>query len=293
MIQKSSISRTARLSSLVFAFLTIGTVAVWTAPQAELWPRWEAHNAASNDIIDHSTWAEFLERYLVTEHASGVNRVRYSEVSAPDLERLNSYISQLESVAVSGLNRNEQMAYWLNMYNAVTVRLILDHYPVESIRDIKISGSVFNRHPWDAKLVRVEGEELSLNDIEHRIIRPIWQDARIHYAVNCAALGCPNLLPVPFSGENYSDQFDVAAREYINHPRGARFASVRLHASSIFDWYEDDFRLAQSTEGDIAGVVSHMLEYAEPDLAEQLRNYQEAEYSPQPRYDYDWNLNEP
>ncbi len=278
---------------LLFGFLTLANVAAWAAPQAELWPRWEAHNPGSTETLDHSAWAAFLESYLVTGHDSGVHLVRYSAVSAPDRERLDSYIVQLESTAVSDLNRNEQMAYWLNLYNAVTVRLILDHYPVESIRDIKISGPVFNRHPWDAQLVTVEGEPLSLNDIEHRIIRPIWQDARIHYAVNCAAMGCPNLHPEPFSGEDYTNQFDVAAREFINHPRGAGFERDRLHASSIFTWYEDDFRTQGSAQGDIAGVVAHMLEYAEPELAEQLRSYRAANYRPRPRYDYDWSLNEP
>jgi len=281
------------LTLLLFCFLTITTVAAWAAPQAELWPRWEAHNAGSITTVDHSDWATFLARYLVTDHNSGVNLVRYGDVAEGSRNALNSYISELEATAVSGLNRNEQMAYWLNMYNAVTVRLILDHYPVESIRDIKISGPVFNRHPWDAKLVTVEGEQLSLNDIEHRIIRPIWQDARIHYAVNCAAFGCPNLQPVPFSGENYSEQFDAAAHEFINHRRGARFEGDRLHASSIFTWYETDFRLPRSSEGDIAGVVAHMLEYAESDLAEHLRSYQATEFRPRPRYDYDWALNEP
>lgn len=283
----------ARRTVLLLAFSSLATVAAWGAPQAELWPRWEAHEASSTATVDHSAWGTFLERYLITDHDSGVNLVRYSEVDERSRNALNSYITELEATAVSGLNRNEQMAYWLNMYNAVTVRLILDHYPVESIRDIKISGPVFNRHPWDAQLVTVEGEELSLNDIEHRIIRPIWQDARIHYAVNCAAFGCPNLQPVPFSGESYSEQFDRAAREFINHPRGTRFEGDRLHASSIFDWYESDFRLSQSSEGSLAGVVSHALEYAEPELAEQLHGYQAAEYRPRPRYDYDWSLNEP
>lgn len=283
----------ARVTLLLLTFLGLATGAAWGAPQAELWPRWEAHEAGSTVTVDHSAWGEFLERYLITDHDSGVNLVRYSEVDERSRTALNSYISKLEATAVSGLNRNEQIAYWLNMYNAVTVRLILDHYPVESIRDIKISGPVFNRHPWDAQLVTVEGEELSLNDIEHRIIRPIWQDERIHYAVNCAALGCPNLHPLPFSGEDYSEQFDSAAREFINHPRGTRFEGNRLHASSIFDWYESDFRLPQSSEGSLAGVVSHAIEYAEPERAEQLRSYQAAEYRPRPRYDYDWSLNEP
>ncbi len=273
--------------SVFILMLVLSTGALVAAPQAELWPRWEAHDPTSAVEIDHTRWEALLDRYLVTDHPSGVNRVRYGQVSAEDRALLQSYIADLETVQVSGLNRDEQMAYWLNLYNAVTIELILEHYPVDSIRDIGISGSVFNRHPWDAELVIVEGEAMSLNDIEHRVIRPIWQDERIHYAVNCASIGCPNLQPVAFTAENYRDLFEQAAREYINHPRGARFEDNRLYMSSIFDWYQVDFG------GDIEGVVAHMLQYAADQLAADLRRYSNNRYRPRPRHDYDWVLNEP
>ncbi|TVR31330.1 MAG: DUF547 domain-containing protein [Spirochaetaceae bacterium] len=273
--------------SVAILILVLSTAALHAAPQAELWPRWEAHDPDSAVEIDHSQWETLLDRYLLTDHPSGVNRVRYRRVSAQDRALLQSYIAALEAVHVSGLNRDEQMAYWLNLYNAVTVELILEHYPVDSIRDIGISGSVLNRHPWDAELVVVEGEAMSLNDIEHRVIRPIWQDERIHYAVNCASIGCPNLQPVAFTAANYRELFDTAAREYINHPRGARFEDNRLYMSSIFDWYQVDFG------GDIDGVVAHMLQYAEDQLAADLRRYSNNRYRPRPRHDYDWVLNEP
>lgn len=280
-------TRIAAVLSLVTIFWLLSGTAAWSAPQAELWPRWEAHDPADITRVDHSRWGAFLDRYLLPDHPSGVSRVAYGRVTRGDRMSLQRYIADLEAVRVSGLNRDEQMAYWLNLYNAVTVELILDHYPVDSIRDIGISGTAFNRQPWDAKLVTVEGEEMSLNDIEHRVIRPIWQDERIHYAVNCASIGCPNLQPVPFTAENYRELLELAAAEYINHPRGARIEGGRLHMSSIFEWYQVDY-------GDsIEGVVAHMLQYAEQPLAAGLRRYADNRYRPRPRHDYDWALNEP
>jgi hypothetical protein len=273
----------------LFAFLLLvltGQNAV-AAPKAELWPRWEAHDAQSTTIIDHAEWGQIIDRYLVTGTDSGVNLFRYADVSDSDRSALQDYIDRLAAVEVSGLNRDEQIAYWLNLYNAVTVELILEHYPVDSIRDINISGSAFNRHPWDATRVEVEGEGLTLNDIEHRIIRPIWQDPRIHYAVNCASIGCPNLQPEPFTAANYRELFDIAAAEYINHPRGMRFEGNRLHLSEIFNWYSEDW------DDDISVIVSHLLEYADADRAEQLRSFADGGYRGRVEYAYDWNLNEP
>ena len=134
----------------------------------------------------------------------------------------------------SGLySRREQKAFWINLYNALTVRLVAESYSVGSIRDIA--------SPFDTKVVEVEGQPLSLNDIEHRILRPIWSDARIHYAVNCAAIGCPNLLPVAFTGPNTGQLLELAAHGYINHRRGARIEDGGLIVSKIYGWFTEDF----------------------------------------------------
>ncbi len=250
------------------------------APRAELWERWTAYDPESAAQIDHGAWDRFLDGYLI-EGADGINRIRYAAVTAADRAALDGYIDSLERVAVSTLNRAEQFAYWVNFYNALTVRTILEHYPVESIRDIDISPGLFANGPWGAKLVSVEGERLSLDDIEHRILRPIWQDPRIHYAVNCAALGCPNLQSRAFTAANTDALLDAGAKAFINHPRGfALVARDRLQASSIYDWFQDDFGASE------AEILEHARSHGSAELRAALQDRTEID-----RFAYDWSLN--
>ena len=205
----------------------------------------------------------------------------YDAVSDADKKRLDDYLSSLSAIPISRYSRDEQRAYWINLYNALTVDVVLEHYPVESIRDISISPGLFSVGPWGKKLISVEGEQLSLDDIEHRILRPIWKDPRIHYAVNCASLGCPSLMPQAFTASNSEELLNRGAMDFINSEHGARFdEGERLTVSSIFDWYQDDFG------GNEAGVIAHLRSYARPPLAAKLAAVDEV-YD----YDYDWRLN--
>ncbi len=255
--------------------------AAHAAPKPDLWPYWEANDPSSTTRVDHSKWGLFLDRYLVTGTPSGVNLVRYGEVTPADRRLLETYVGELQAVQVTRLSRAEQKAYWINFYNALTIKVILDHYPVDSITDIDISPGLFSNGPWGAKLVQVEEKEISLDDIEHRILRPIWQDNRVHYAVNCASIGCPNLQGEPFTAENTERLLEKGAREYIRNPRGARFAGDRrMVLSSIYDWFQVDFG------GSEKGVLRHLSRYAEPDFAERLDRF-DGDID----YEYDWDLN--
>lgn len=269
------------LSTVVtVAIVLMVTSAVLAAPKADLWPRWQKHDPASTQKIDHSAWDRFLKRYLVTSHPSGINRVRYYAVTPEDRAVLKSYLKKLQSIPISDYNRAEQKAYWINLYNALTVEVIRSRYPVASIMDINISPGLFSRGPWGAKLLGVEGEKLSLDDIEHRILRPIWKDNRVHYAVNCASLGCPNLQPVAYTSDNLDLLLEQGAREYINHPRGMAIKDGKLQVSSIYVWFQEDFG------GSAEGLMEHWLKYANSTLAEMLKNY-----SGGLEHDYDWRLN--
>jgi hypothetical protein len=255
------------------------------APKSELWPRWQTHNAENREVIDHSAWGIILKKYLVTSQLPtessapvGINLLQYGGVSKIDYGLLKNYLTTLEGISISSFSRPEQRAFWINLYNAATVNLILEHYPVESITNI--SFSFFSFGPWDEELLTIEGEELSLNDIEHRILRPIWQDPRIHYALNCASMGCPNLQPLAFTAKNTDSLLETGASEYINHPRGAKTEDKKLWLSKIFEWYQDDYG------GNEAGVLIHIQKYAKENLANSLYE-DELEIE----YHYDWRLN--
>lgn len=251
-----------------------------TAPRATLWPRWQRCDPSSTLRVDHTPWAAFLARH-VRPQPDGLNLVAYREVSAADRAALAAYLDGLARVPVSSLAPGEQMTFWINLYNALTVRVVLDHFPVRSIRDIDISPGLLADGPWGARLLEVEGEPLCLDDIEHRILRPIWGDPRIHYAVNCASLGCPNLAREPFQADRLDPQLDAAAYAFVNHPRGVRLEEGRLVVSSIYHWFKEDFG------GDDRSVIRHLLAYAAPSLAMPLQKVGRIA-----SHAYDWSLNE-
>ena len=267
-------------AALTAAVLLIPASAILAAPKADLWPRWQQHNAASTEKIDHRLWEHWLRKYVVTPHTSGINRVRYAAVAPEDRSALKVYLKNLQSLSISTYNRAEQKAYWINLYNALTIDLILSRFPVDSIRAINISPGLFAQGPWGAKLATVEGEKLSLDDIKHRILRPVWRDNRIHYGVNSASLGCPNLQPVAYTSENTESLLERAAREFINHERGVSLKNGQLRVSSIYVWFQEDF------EGSADGLMEHWREYANGALTEGL-----ARYSGGLTHDYNWRLN--
>ena len=266
------------LLSILFLLGIVGSATA--APEAELWERWTAHDPQSTASIDHRVWDNFLRKNLRTS-PDDINRISYGAVSRAAAHKLANYIAELSAVPISRHNRQEQLAYWINFYNALTVKIVLDHYPVESIMDIGISPGLFSVGPWGKKLVEVEGEMLSLDDIEHRILRPIWRDARVHYAVNCASYGCPDLSGQAFTSDSVHKMLDVAAREYINSDRGVLIEDGDLYVSNIYEWFKDDFG------GSDAGVIAHLREFAEPGLVAKL-----ADKSKIRDGFYDWALND-
>jgi hypothetical protein len=220
-----------------------------------------------------------LQRYLADD-GSGLNRFAYADVTAADRAALERYLGDLSSVEISRYARREQLPYWINLYNALTLNTVLAHYPVRSILDIDISPGLLAQGPFDKKLVAVEAQSLSLNDVEHRILRPIWNDPRLHYAVNCASVGCPNLQTVAFTAANTGQLLETAAKAYVNHPRGVRLSGKRVTASKIYNWFAEDFG------GSDAAVIAHWRRHAAPALSEALAGASIA------HYEYDWALND-
>ena len=252
------------------------------APGSELLSAWEASVETNAASIDHSAWQSILDTYL-TSHPSGINRFDYAalKANAEDAAKLAGYLTSLQELDPRHYSRQEQQAYWINFYNALTVRVVADAYPVDSIRDIYQGWLPLG--PWDDVHAEVADTPLTLNNIEHGILRPIWRDPRIHYAVNCASHGCPNLSPTVYTAANTEAQLEAGARAYINHPRGASFVDDDfLLISSIYEWYVEDFGGTEKT------VIDHLVQYAEEELAARLKTF-----SGSIDYEYDWNLNKP
>ncbi|MXW56366.1 MAG: DUF547 domain-containing protein [Gemmatimonadales bacterium] len=245
---------------------------------------WDEHDPANTARLDHGEWQALLDAYLITDDPSGVTLVDYAKLraNAADRARLAGYIDYLQGLDPRQYAKDVQMAYWINLYNAVTLRVIVDEYPVESIKDIH-EGLIPATGPWRDIHASVAGHPLTLDNIEHDILRPIWRDARIHYGVNCASIGCPNLAPEPYTAENLERLLDQAARDYVNHPRGVTLRGQASGVvSSIYFWYQEDFGDSE------AGVLEHLRKYAEGDLAEQLRDFDGSL-----DHEYDWSLNAP
>ena len=230
--------------------------------------------------VDHGAWSRFLATYVVPG-TDGVNRVAYRRVSTADRATLDGYVKALEAVDVDRLAGAEQMAFWINLYNALTVRVVLDHPKVESIRDIKLSSGFFSAGgPWDHPLAEVKGEALTLNDIEHPILRPIWRDPRVHYAVNCASIGCPNLARKAYGAKTLDADLEAAARAYVTDPRGLRLRpDGGFTASKIYAWFADDF-------GGDDGLRAHLLRYTIDQTRARLEAGGEID-----AWEYDWSLN--
>lgn len=237
----------------------------------------QAGDSILNQTGDIQTvYANFLSTYI--RPVEGINYVAYGDVTPEDHAKLKAYIAALESQGVAGLSREAQMAFWYNLYNAKTIDVILDNYPVSSIRKI---GGLLSGGPWDLKNMTVTGiGDMSLNDIEHGTLRKNWDEPRIHYAVNCASYGCPNLKATPWTVETLEADMEQAAIDYINHPRGFRVENGKVTASKIFDWYKVDFG------GDKAGILKHARKYAKGDLKTALDAATTITM-----FEYNWNLN--
>ncbi len=240
------------------------------------------HDETNPDSLAHDEWQAILDVYLNTGDESGIHLFDYASLkaNAADRARLGSYLAMLQEVDPRRYRRDEQMAYWINFYNALTVEVVVDGYPVDSIRDI--SRSIIPKQgPWGDAHATLLGRDLTLDNIEHDILRPIWKDPRIHYAVNCASRGCPNLAPQAYTADRLEEMLEQGARDYINHPRGVEILDESFGvASSIYNWFVEDFG------GNEAGVIEHLLQYAAPELARQIESFDGGF-----EYEYDWALN--
>jgi len=225
---------------------------------------------AAQPVVDHRLYAELLAQHV----RDGLVDYRGLKQQEAHLDR---YLDYLAGIAPDGLSDKERFAFYANAYNAWTLKLILDHYPgIESIKD---TGS-FWQSPWKKKIARIDGDLLTLDEIEHDILRPQFRDPRVHFAINCAAKSCPPLYNIPFSGRDIDRQLDHITRSFINDPARYRVEGDTLYVSRIFKWFGEDF------DEDPIGFFQKYAEGALLSLLKERSGNMRVKY-----LDYDWSLN--
>lgn len=239
---------------------------------------WKKHDPSSTLVVDHSAWDAFLSKYT-RKNAKGINLVSYGGVSSADKKSLQNYLNSLQATDVTKLNRNEQYAFWLNLYNASTVNLGVKNFPLASILEIK-SNPLDLKGPFNDTIAKVNGKKLTLDTIESGIVRPIWNDPRLHYAFNCAAISCPNLGSKAYKGSKINAQLNAAAKTFVNDPRAIRINNGKITASKIYFWYSEDFGK------DEKAVLAHIKKFGSAKLKAALDGKTKID-----SYEYDWALN--
>lgn len=234
---------------------------------------------AGDQGFDHGSFDRLLQRYVKPDEA-GYNRVDYRALRSEGADTLGSYLATLSSTDPTRLSRNEGHAFWINLYNAKTLEVIIEHYPVASIRNIKLGGGgPFKSGPWSKKILRINGVDLSLDDVEHEIVRALFNDPMSHYGLNCASYSCPNLAVRAYTGDTVNGALVQNGRDYVNHPRGLTVLDEEITASKIYSWYADDF-------GGRRALKTHWKSLAASRLAQQIDAAQVGSFV------YDWSLND-
>jgi len=230
-----------------------------------------SHMCWAAPSVDHSLYAGLLKKYVSN------GRVDYAGFKTAEGE-LDRYLKQLEKTDPKNLTKDEQFAFYTNAYNAWTIKLILSGWP--GIRSIKDLGGLL-QSPWKKKLVRIDGDILTLDHVEHDILRPRFKDPRVHFAINCAAKSCPPLISEPYRAEILNRQLDNSTRVFLNNPANYRFAGNDFYVSRIFKWFSEDFN---------EDILGFYIKFSQGDLKFQL---EANKHKIKIKYlEYDWSLND-
>ncbi|HEY9421572.1 MAG TPA: DUF547 domain-containing protein [Thermoanaerobaculia bacterium] len=231
---------------------------------------------------DYKVWGDLISKHY--DPAKGMN---YKALKAQDKATLDNLRRQMATVDVQTLSRQDQLAYWINLYNISVVGIVVDNYPVESIRDLS-TDPIVRLNIFKKPLVETKRGKVSLNDIENERIRNGFKDARIHFAINCAAESCPPIRTEPYVGSRINEQLDDQARKFLNGPHGVRLekkgGELVLHTTKVMDWFKTDF------EKWGGGTVPFLARYVSGDKRRQMDaagNQIEVKYD-----DYSWKLND-
>lgn len=228
----------------------------------------------------HSLFTDVLNKYV----KNGL--VNYKELKKD--KRLDDYLTQLKNTVPEKLSINEKLAFWINSYNAFTLQVISENYPIESINELhtggRIIGHILGKTVWDKEFITINNKKYSLNDIEHKILRKM-DEPRIHFAIVCASISCPSLLNEAFEPDKIITQLQSQAIEFINDNSRNTFdlKNRKAYLSKIFDWFDEDFGDSEKE------VLKYVSQFVPENISKDIKNnLSEWEISYK---DYDWNLN--
>lgn len=231
---------------------------------------WISFPIFSQEHLNHDQWTAILSK-----HVSSAGQVDYKGIKDNEAQ-LDTYLAVLSANHPnSDWDKKDQLAFWINAYNAFTVKLIVKNYPVVSIKDL--GGSIYKVNtPWDEKFINIGDKTYDLNNIEHGIIRKDFNDPRIHFAVNCASISCPPLRNEAYVGSKLDAQLDDQARSFINDESKNKITKSKAKISKLFTWFKGDFTQDGKT------VVDFINKYSKEKITDKTKiTY----------FDYDWNLN--
>ena len=254
MARRTDIGRRALVAGLVATGMSACTLSAR--------PRdWAAQTVGSAVVVDHRAWALFLDRHTV-EGADGITRVGYATVPYTDRELLDGYLKALASTDTARLDRSEQLAFWINLYNALVVRLVLDHVIVSSPDQIDLG--LFSAGPQEATLLRIGGRPVSLNGIKRQALRPVFKDPRWHYALCDGSLGGPSLRRTPYHGADIDRALQDSAINYVSSPRAVTLQGEAQVLNALWRRNMSDFG------GNLGGVLAEIQLYVDTDIRQAL-----------------------
>ena len=231
---------------------------------------------------DPENWAKVLNTHVKETTLSGVrlNAVNYEGIASDASFR--AYLKALDKPSLSKLDETEKKALWINAYNVLAIQVVVDHWPVKSIKDA--GGLIFGK-VWDIKVGRVAGQIRTLTEIEHKILRKMG-DPRIHAAIVCASVSCPDLRNEPYTSKNLDRQLDSQMKDFLaNDTKGLKLDrnKKRVTLSPIFKWFADDFK---ATDGTVIDFIIRFAPKDDQSWLEENKSHLTVAY-----FDYNWNLN--
>lgn len=212
--------------------------------------------------VDHSLWNDFLQKYVSVD-----GHVNYKAIQSHP-ENLEAYLQELtKTVPNESWSKNQILAFWINAYNAFTIKLIIDNYPIKSIKEIK--------KPWDKEFIKIDAKTMSLSHIEHDILRKM-NEPRIHFAIVCASISCPKLYNEAYMSSTLDTQLSQAAKDFLSDPTKNAITENSLELSKIFQWFSKDFKNDGS-------LIDFLNQYAQLNISDKAKITFK---------DYNWNLND-